>query len=103
MNYLGYSYGTFLGATYAGLFPDKVGRFVLDGALDPSLNVNQVSDLQMRGFEDSLSHWIEDCQAGSACPLSGGVEGGQQKISAFLDRLAQSPLQTSAPQRPLTQ
>ncbi|MDN6795458.1 MAG: alpha/beta hydrolase [Propionibacterium sp.] len=103
MNYLGYSYGTFLGATYAGLFPDKVGRFVLDGALDPSLNVNQVSDLQMRGFEDSLAHWIEDCQAGSACPLSGGVEGGQQKVSAFLDRLAQSPLQTSDPQRPLTQ
>jgi alpha/beta hydrolase fold. len=103
LNYLGYSYGTFLGATYAGLFPDKVGRFVLDGALDPSLDVNEVSDLQMRGFEDALAHWIEDCQAGSGCPVSGGVEAGQQKLSAFLDRLADSPLATSDPNRPLTQ
>ncbi len=39
LNLLGYSYGTFLGATYAGLFPERVGRFVLDGALDPTLSV----------------------------------------------------------------
>lgn len=103
LNYLGYSYGTFLGATYAGLFPDKVGRFVLDGALDPSLDVNQVSDLQMKGFEASIAHWIEDCQAGSACPVSGGLEAGQQKLSAFLDRLADAPLATSDSDRPLTQ
>ncbi len=35
LNYLGYSYGTFLGATYAKLFPDRVGHLVLDGAIDP--------------------------------------------------------------------
>ena len=39
LNYLGYSYGTFLGATYAELFPDRVGRMVLDGAVDPSISV----------------------------------------------------------------
>ena len=38
LNYLGYSYGTFLGATYAKLFPEKVGRLVLDGAIDPSMS-----------------------------------------------------------------
>ena len=38
LNYLGYSYGTGLGYTYAELFPDNTGRMVLDGALDPSLS-----------------------------------------------------------------
>ena len=35
LNYLGYSYGTYFGAVYAELFPQNVGRFVLDGAVDP--------------------------------------------------------------------
>ena len=103
LNYLGYSYGTFLGATYAGLFPDKVGRFVLDGALDPSMSVNEVSDLQMKGFEASLEHWVEDCQAGSGCPFSGGTDAGVKALASFVDRLASSPLATSDSSRPLTQ
>ncbi|MGI5254022.1 alpha/beta fold hydrolase [Actinacidiphila glaucinigra] len=36
LHYLGFSYGTYLGATYAGLFPSRVGRMVLDGAGDPT-------------------------------------------------------------------
>ena len=102
LNYLGYSYGTFLGATYAGLFPDKVGRFVLDGALDPAMGGNEVSDLQMRGFEASITHWIEDCQAGAGCPLTGGVTSGIEQMKNFLDGLKKTPLKTSDPDRPLT-
>ncbi len=41
LTYFGASYGTFLGATYAGLFPKRVGRMVLDGAIDPSLSTLQ--------------------------------------------------------------
>jgi pimeloyl-ACP methyl ester carboxylesterase len=37
LTYLGKSYGTYLGAVYAGMFPDRVGRFVLDGAIAPEL------------------------------------------------------------------
>src|SRR3546814_8812410 len=37
LNYLGYSWGTAIGAEYAELFPERVGRVVLAGALDPSL------------------------------------------------------------------
>ena len=62
-NYLGYSYGTFLGATYAEQFPGNVGHMVLDGALDPSVSGDELSAMQMRGFEASLRHWVEDCQA----------------------------------------
>lgn len=101
--YFGYSYGTFLGATYADLFPDRVGRMVLDGALDPAMDVNQVSDLQMRGFEAALTHWIEDCQAGSGCPLTGSTDDGVAAMKSFLDGLADAPLPTQDPDRPLTQ
>ena len=38
INYLGYSYGTYLGTMYAELFPEKVGRMVLDGAVDPTVS-----------------------------------------------------------------
>lgn len=103
LNYLGYSYGTFLGATYAGLFPEHVGRFVLDGALDPAMSINEVSDLQMKGFEASLEHWVEDCQAGSGCPFTGGTDAGVEALASFVDRLATSPLETSDADRPLTQ
>ena len=43
LNWLGASYGTFLGATYADLFPDKVGRMVLDGVLPASLDIVEVT------------------------------------------------------------
>ena len=103
LNYLGYSYGTFLGATYADLFPGNVGRMVLDGAIDPSLTVNEISDLQMKGFDESVRHWVEDCQAGSKCPLTGTVDDGVATLRAFLERLGQQPLPTADPERPLTQ
>ena len=103
LTYLGYSYGTFLGATYAGLFPESVGRMVLDGALDPAASVNEVSAMQMRGLEASLTNWIETCLAGNGCPLSGSVDDGVAQMADFLDALAADPLPTSDPDRPLTQ
>lgn len=50
LHYLGKSYGTFLGSTYAGLFPAKVGRFVLDGVVPPDLTSSELSQGQARGF-----------------------------------------------------
>ena len=35
LDYAGFSYGTYLGAHYAELFPSNTGRMVLDGAMDP--------------------------------------------------------------------
>lgn len=101
-NYLGYSYGTFLGATYAGLFPTNVGRMVLDGAVDPAVQGDDLAAMQMRGFEASLRHWVEDCQAGRNCPLNGDADAGMRKMKAFFDSLENSPLKTSDADRPLT-
>ncbi|MBC9726663.1 alpha/beta hydrolase [Streptomyces sp. TRM68367] len=36
VNYFGYSYGTYLGAVYARLFPERVRRLVLDSVVDPT-------------------------------------------------------------------
>lgn len=103
LHYLGFSYGTFLGATYADLFPDRVGRFIFDGAIDPAMSVNDVSDLQMRGFEKAMGHWVDVCLSEADCPVSGTHDEGVAQISDFLSSLANAPLDTVDPERPLTQ
>ncbi|MET0789606.1 MAG: alpha/beta hydrolase [Cellulomonas sp.] len=92
--YLGFSYGTELGATYAALFPEKVGRLVLDGAKPPTLSTTEVSEGQAIGFENALRAYVTDCQAGSGCPLRGSVDEGLAQIRELLDRLGAHPLQT---------
>lgn len=95
LHYLGYSYGTFLGATYAELYPEKVGRLVLDGAVDPSASDFEVTEAQAVGFEGSLSGYLEDCLAGSECPFSGTVDDALDEIGRLLASVDQSPLRGS--------
>jgi len=92
LNYLGFSYGTFLGATYAELYPDKVGRLVLDGALDPSTSNFEVTSTQALGFENALRAYLTDCLAGSDCPFDGTVDDGMATISALLASVDASPI-----------
>lgn len=69
LNYVGASYGTFLGATYAGLFPGRTGRLVLDGAMDPSLPSVRMNRDQTAGFETAFQSFAADCVKKSDCPL----------------------------------
>lgn len=94
LDYLGASYGTFLGATYADLFPDRVGRMVLDGAIDPSLSNEQLTLGQARGFQTALRAYLADCVAQSGCPLGSSVDGAARKLEAFLDDVDRDPLPT---------
>ncbi|MCG7207214.1 alpha/beta hydrolase [Streptomyces arenae] len=73
LNYVGASYGTFLGATYAGLFPERVGRMVLDGAMDPSLSARRLNLEQTAGFETAFQSFARDCAKRADCPL--GAKG----------------------------
>ncbi len=102
MDYIGYSYGTLLGAIYADVFPERVGRFVLDGVLDPSMDVNQVAAAQTAGMEASLYNWIESCVSTDKCPLGDTLEDGKTTMVEFFDRVSANPLSTSDPERPLT-
>ncbi|MFN8025100.1 MAG: alpha/beta hydrolase [Acidimicrobiia bacterium] len=67
LDYVGYSYGTYLGALYAQDFPDRVGRFVLDGPVDPSLDGRETTLSQARGFERALTDFLAWCSGDSTC------------------------------------
>ena len=103
LNYLGFSYGTYLGAIYAELFPANTGRMVLDGAVDPTLSLGGRATGQAKGFETSLRTYVEQCQSGQAvqegqgCPLTGDADAGVQQIRALITSADQTPLKTADP------
>ncbi|MEU9474659.1 alpha/beta hydrolase [Streptomyces sp. NPDC048191] len=95
LNYVGASYGTFLGATYAGLFPDRVGRMVLDGAMDPSVDARKMNLDQTAGFETAFQAFAKDCVRHSDCPLGGkGTTPAQvgDHLEAFFRKLDAHPI-----------
>lgn len=91
LNYLGYSYGTFLGSTYASLFPENVGRMVLDGALDPSISNEELTSGQAVAFEKAIRAYVAACQQESSCPLSGNVDSGVQQIRDLINAVQETP------------
>ncbi|WP_353988511.1 alpha/beta hydrolase [Ruicaihuangia caeni] len=95
LNYLGYSYGTFLGATYADLFPENTGRLVFDGALDPATSSLDVTVTQAKGFENAMRAYLASCLGDRECPFSGSVDSSMQQIRQLLDQLDASPLRHS--------
>ena len=93
LTYLGASYGTKLGATYAELFPDRVGRLVLDGAVDVSLSAAELALGQAGGFQTALEAYVANCvEETSDCFLGETVDEGLQRIRDFLDELDASPI-----------
>ncbi len=99
LTWFGASYGTFLGATYAELFPDKVGRMVLDAALDPSLSQTEMSLAQARGFEVALRAYIGACVDRGGCFLGDTVDAGAQRVRAFLDEVERQPIKGDGDRR----
>jgi pimeloyl-ACP methyl ester carboxylesterase len=94
LDYLGASYGTLIGATYADMFPGKVGRFVLDGGIDPSLSNEQLSQAQAKGFETALRAYVKDCVDRGGCFLGSTVEQGVKRIQSFLLAVEKDPIPT---------
>lgn len=97
LDYLGFSYGTFLGTTYAALFPDKVGRFVLDGAVDPRVSDAQQSINQLAGFDLALNNYLTDCVENDIdCPFPGGVASAKAKVKDFLLSMETKTMKTDS-------
>ncbi|MFE9607824.1 alpha/beta hydrolase [Streptomyces sp. NPDC006012] len=95
LNYVGASYGTFLGATYAGLFPQRAGRLVLDGAMDPSLSARRLNLQQTAGFETAFQAFAKECVRQTDCPLGGkGTTTAQvgDRLKAFFHQLDEHPI-----------
>jgi pimeloyl-ACP methyl ester carboxylesterase len=77
LNYFGYSYGTFLGATYASLFPDNYRAMVLDGPVDANSYINNSSAglrEQSAGFEVALGRFFQACAAFQSFCQFGGTD-----------------------------
>ena len=100
--YFGASYGTFLGATYADLFPERVGRMVLDGAIDPTMDSVETSLVQAEAFEVALRAYVENCVDGGECFLGDTVDEALGTIRGLLDQVDADPLPTGG-ERELTQ
>jgi len=94
LDYLGFSYGTLLGSTYAALFPDKVGHLVLDGAIDPQLSESDMLLDQVAGFDKAFRAYLEDCLGSNECPFKGSVDQALFVVEDFLEKVETTPLQT---------
>jgi len=92
LNYLGISYGTHIGAVYADLFPGRVGRVVLDSAVDPSKREIDRNAETVAFKEGVLRQYVEHCQPQSDCPLTGSTDEAIAQLTAFVDGLDQAPL-----------
>ena len=85
LTYLGFSYGTLIGVTYADRFPDRIRAMALDGAIDPSLDLGAFRADQAVAFEGALKRFLADCAKRRDCAFH---EGG--KSAAAFDALMAS-------------
>ncbi len=90
LNWLGFSYGTSLGTRYAELFPQQVGRMVLDGAVNPALDSMELSQGQAKGFQSALRRYNSQ------------YPGSISTINSLLAKLDKNPMPASK-QEPLVQ
>ncbi|WP_055527042.1 alpha/beta hydrolase [Streptomyces graminilatus] len=93
-HYFGISYGTELGGVYAHLFPENVGRLVLDAVVDPSTDMVGHAKNQARGFQRALDDYLKS--------TGQDPDRGSGRIAALLKRIDTEPLPTSSG-RKLTQ
>ena len=92
INYFGKSYGTYLGTLYAQFFPDKVGRMILDGALDPNISILEQNISQAVGFDQALDAFLADCAKQDDCPLPANRQEATAAIIALFATAATNPL-----------
>ena len=88
LTFLGYSYGTQIGSYYADLFPQRVGRLVLDAAVDIT---DDDTVIQAMGFDLALGNFATWC-ARQGCSLGSSKEAVLKTTTDFLDRLDAKPL-----------
>ncbi|MEU4092212.1 alpha/beta hydrolase [Streptomyces sp. NPDC026673] len=92
LHYLGFSYGTYLGATYAELFPTYIGRMVLDGAIDPALDGYGYTLGQARGYQIAWESFARECATRPDCPVGHSVQEAGRTLNALVAELNRTPL-----------
>ncbi|WP_413318618.1 alpha/beta hydrolase [Agrococcus sp. 1P02AA] len=92
LDYLGVSYGTLIGATYADLFPERVGRMVLDAAVAPDATDFEGTLFQAAGFELAYGNFVDDCLASGECPFTGSKADALAQTRALIESLEEDPI-----------
>jgi pimeloyl-ACP methyl ester carboxylesterase len=86
LTYLGYSYGTRLGYTYAEAFPQNVRALILDGALDPNQGLVDREVAQAAGFQNAFNAFGVWCTKQPQCPL--GTNPDPAALTSAFKKLA---------------
>lgn len=86
LDYMGFSYGTYLGELYAELFPRHIRAMVLDGVVNPALSVSTVAGQQADGFEFDLNAFFAWCPTDKSCraELPDGAQRSYQQLMGHL-------------------
>jgi pimeloyl-ACP methyl ester carboxylesterase len=94
LTYLGYSYGTYLGALYADQYPTRVRAMVLDGSVDQALSATVQEVQQAQGFERDLDLFLQTCSTDPSCTFhrSGDSAAAYDALRA---RVEQHPIAAS--------
>ncbi len=101
ISYLGFSYGSELGATWATLFPSTVRAAVLDGAVDPTAGETEQNLQQIKGFEDSLTTFLAQCSADSGCAFHNGGDS-EDAYDQLMKSIDDSPLPSKSGRPPVS-
>ncbi|MER5769205.1 alpha/beta hydrolase [Streptomyces sp. NPDC001985] len=88
LHYLGFSYGTELGAVYAHHFPSRVGRLVLDAVVDPTADFAGGARNQALGFQRALENYFKSRGI--------GAETGTAQVKRLLEKVDREPLTTES-------
>jgi len=98
LTYVGFSYGTLLGAQYAELFTDRVRALVLDGAVDPAVDGLQVIVDQAAATQKAFDEYAADCaRTVPDCPVGTDPAKAVDTLHALIDPLAERPAPTADP------
>ncbi|MCC3771522.1 alpha/beta hydrolase [Streptomyces sp. UNOC14_S4] len=94
LDYLGFSYGTKLGAVYAHHFPKNVGRMVMDGVDEPAPNLKDTTLAQTAAYQRALRHAVELCtsRGDEDCMLGSDTDKAMANVARAFNRLDDAPL-----------
>lgn len=99
ISYLGYSYGTVLGALYIDRYPDRVRAFVMDGPVQFTLSPDELTATQAAGFDRQYARYLADCRA-RACALADNGADPSVAISVLITTTRDRPIPSPKADRP---
>ena len=101
LTYLGFSYGTEIGAVYASLYPDRIRALVLDGAVAPDLDGDELALAQAKGFDRAFASFVARCRTDSRCAAAPDAAALYEQVRVAVER-APIPVSTAGERRSLT-